>query len=146
MVTNTASSALFFGLSSICETSVNIIPVFVLIECSIRLRQMSKSKFLAADCADEADGPQSLPFASAHPPHPRNPRLLSLTKNFAKPKLLRMRIHFRTNLFRILGLFLLSRFVSPVSAQVDFSGEWFSIPYEDPQDRRGEDVLQIKIA
>ena len=42
------------------------------------------------------------------------------------------------NLSRILGLlFLLSRFVSPVSAQVDFSGEWFSIPYEDPQDRRG---------
>jgi len=32
---------------------------------------------------------------------------------------------------------LLAACVTPALAQVDFSGEWFSIPYEDPMDRRG---------
>lgn len=34
-------------------------------------------------------------------------------------------------------LLLLSSFVVPALAQVDFSGEWYTIPYEDPMDRRG---------
>jgi hypothetical protein len=35
------------------------------------------------------------------------------------------------------GLLLLALiYVKPVMAQIDFSGEWFTIPYEDPMDRR----------
>ena len=33
-------------------------------------------------------------------------------------------------------LLLLASFAAPALAQVDFSGEWYSIPYEDPLDRR----------
>lgn len=34
-------------------------------------------------------------------------------------------------------LFLVLFFSTGAFAQVDFSGEWFSVPYEDPMDRRG---------
>ena len=33
--------------------------------------------------------------------------------------------------------FFLLTLVTPALAQIDFSGEWFTIPYEDPMDRRG---------
>src|ERR1041385_3017491 len=37
----------------------------------------------------------------------------------------------------VLFVLLLAIRATPALAQVDFSGEWFSIPYEDPMDRRG---------
>ena len=33
--------------------------------------------------------------------------------------------------------FFLLTLAAPALAQIDFSGEWFTIPYEDPIDRRG---------
>lgn len=36
-----------------------------------------------------------------------------------------------------LGLLILLALVTPAMAQVDFSGEWYTTPHEDPMDRRG---------